>query len=170
MLKFLFPRLTAEPERGHQAFAAITALARDPDYYRRGGVPDTLDGRFAMLATITALALVRAEQGDEKGGDLSVALSERFVEVMEAEHRELGMSDPTLGKTVRKLVGSLARRVETWRAAVTGESDWAAAAQASVVGDQADSAALDFTARRLRRDWERIAATSIGDLAHGRLA
>ena len=46
---------------------------------------------------------------------LSVALTERFIEVMEAEHRELGLGDPTLGKTVRKLVGSLARRTELWR-------------------------------------------------------
>ena len=32
-------------------------------------------------------------------------VTERFIEVMELEHRELGLGDPTLGKTVRKLVG-----------------------------------------------------------------
>ena len=48
----------------------------------------------------------------------SVALTERFIEVMEAEHREMGLGDPKLGRTVRKLVGSLARRIELWRAAL----------------------------------------------------
>ena len=46
-----------------------------------------------------------------------MALTERFIEVMESEHRELGLGDPTLGKTVRKLVGALARRTELWRSA-----------------------------------------------------
>ena len=45
----------------------------------------------------------------------SVALTERFIHVMESEHRELGLGDPTLGKTVRKLVGMLARRTQLWR-------------------------------------------------------
>ena len=73
-------------------------------------MPDTIDGRFAVLATITALVLVRLERGGDEAKRASVALTERFIEVMESEHRELGLGDPTLGKTVRKLVGSLARR------------------------------------------------------------
>ena len=53
-------------------------------------MPDTLDGRFAVLATVIALALVRLEGEGEAGNALSVALTERFIEVMESEHRELG--------------------------------------------------------------------------------
>ena len=72
----------------------------------RARCPDTLDGRFAVLATITALVLVRLEAAMAmRGNAVSVALTERFIEVMESEHRELGLGDPTLGKTVRKLVG-----------------------------------------------------------------
>ena len=58
-------------------------------------MPDTLDGRFAMLATIARWSIVRLEQLGEAGNALSVALTERFIEVMEAEHRELGLGDPT---------------------------------------------------------------------------
>ena len=72
-------------------------------------MPDTLDGRFAVLATVAALAHRPARAARRCRDALSVALTERFIEVMEAEHRELGLGDPTLGKTVRKLVGSLAR-------------------------------------------------------------
>ena len=39
----------------------IVALARDPGWYRAGGVPDTLDGRFDMIAAATALVLLRLE-------------------------------------------------------------------------------------------------------------
>ena len=110
MLGFLFRGLTAEPARGTALFDALTVQARQPHWYVEGKVPDTLDGRFAVLATLTALTLVRVEAEGESGNPLSVGLSERFIEVMESEHRELGLGDPTLGKTVRKLVGMLARR------------------------------------------------------------
>src|SRR4051794_9337722 len=132
MLDFLFRRLTADSLRGAELFACVTKLAREPHWYVEGEVPDTLDGRFAVLATVTALVLTRLEADGEAGDAASVALTERFIEAMEAEHRELGLGDPTLGRTVRKLVGSLARRNELWRSAISGAVDWAAATRESL--------------------------------------
>src|SRR3954449_3779278 len=123
MLKFLFGGLTADKSDGTPLFDALTGRARQPHWYVEGKVPDTLDGRFAVLATIAALVLTRLERDGEAGDSASVALTERFVEVLESEHRELGIGDPTLGRTVRKLVGSLARRTELWRSATAGQSD-----------------------------------------------
>ena len=58
MLRFLFPRLTAEPERGGDCSPAVTARgARDRTGIVEGAVADTIDGRFAMLATIAALVM-----------------------------------------------------------------------------------------------------------------
>ena len=71
-----------------------------------------------MLATVTALVMVRLESSEDGADTASVSLTERFVEIMEAEHRELGLGDPGLGKKVRKLVSALARRVDLWREAV----------------------------------------------------
>ena len=122
MLGFLFRGLTAAPARGTQLFDAVTAKARETHWYVEGTVPDTLDGRFAVLATLAALTIVRLEQLGDAGNAQSVALTERFIEVMESEHRELGLGDPTLGKTVRKLVGALARRTELWRSATAGKA------------------------------------------------
>ena len=110
MLGFLFRGLTAEAPGGTALFDALTAESRKPHWYVEGAVPDTLDGRFAVLATIIALVLVRLERDGEQGDRLSVKLTERFIHVMESEHRELGLGDPTLGKTVRRLVGMLARK------------------------------------------------------------
>src|SRR3954447_15276678 len=90
MLGFLFRGLTAEPAHSAALFGALTNEARQPHWYVEGAVADTLDGRFAVLATIVALALVRFERDGEAGNRATVALTERFIEVMESEHRELG--------------------------------------------------------------------------------
>jgi cytochrome b pre-mRNA-processing protein 3 len=140
----------------------VTRLGRQPHWYVEGQIPDTLDGRFAVLATITALVMVRLELEGEAGNPISVALTERFIEVMESEHRELGLGDPTLGKTVRRLVGSLARRTELWRSAVQGTPQWEAAARESLYKGEAAPDALEHSASALRRMW--------ADLQHARLA
>ena len=117
MFRFLFPRLTGRAARGDAPFAAVAAEARRPGWYRDGGVPDTVDGRFAVLATLLALTMLELERRADGLDDASVALVERFVEAMDAEHRQMGLSDPALGKRVRKLVSSLAARLDLMRTA-----------------------------------------------------
>jgi cytochrome b pre-mRNA-processing protein 3 len=169
MLDFLFRRLTAEPRRGATLFETVTRIARAPHWYVEGTVADTIDGRFAVLATVAALVLVRLESDGDDGNAVSVALTERFIEVMEAEHRELGQGDPTLGKTVRRLVGSLARRTELWRSAVGGRTEWASAARESLYKGDVSADALDHSATALQRLWAGIEHGSLADLAEGRL-
>jgi cytochrome b pre-mRNA-processing protein 3 len=169
MLQFLFRRLTAEPRRGAPLFGAVTNLAREPHWYIEGEVPDTLDGRFAALASLMALLLVRLEADGEVGDVASVALTERFIEVMEAEHRELGLGDPTLGKTVRKLVGSLSRRTDLWRSAVSGEIDWETAARESLYKGGSSAAALAHVSGALDRVWTRLQHASLAQIEQGKL-
>ena len=169
MLRFLFPRLTPAPQRGEALFAAVTAKARQPHWYVEGQVPDTLDGRFCMLVTLAALVIVRLEQLGDVGDDASVSLTERFIEVMESEHRELGLGDPALGRTVRKLVGSLARRVETWRSAVKTPEEWDAAAGESVYRDEVEGAALEHAVGRLRAFWTGLTKVELDAIMEGRL-
>jgi cytochrome b pre-mRNA-processing protein 3 len=168
MLKFLFRGLTADPARGAALFEALTAGARQPHWYVAGEVPDTLDGRFAVLATVTALALVRIERDGDAGNHASVALTERFIEVMESEHRELGVGDPTLGRTVRKLVSMLAKRTELWRTA--DDANWREATRESLAHEDVSPGALEHSANALRSLADRLAATPLERLEHGRIA
>ena len=169
MLKFLFPRLTPAPERGIALFDAVTATAREPHWYVAGEVPDTLEGRFRMLATIVALVLVRLERCGEGGNALSVAVTERFIEVMESEHRELGLGDPKLGRTVRKLVAALAHRVDIWRSAADGAIPWTDAARQSVYTGENRAGPLDHSAVSLRTFWTQLQAVDLDSLAEGRM-
>jgi cytochrome b pre-mRNA-processing protein 3 len=169
MLAFLFRGLTADPPAGAALFDALTAEARQPRWYVESAVPDTLDGRFAVLATVTALALVRLEREGEGGNTLSVALTERFVEVMESEHRELGLGDPTLGRVVRKLVGMLARRTELWRTATSRNAAWTDAARESLYKGEVSDAALASSVAALQALWVRFEGAPLADLERGKL-
>ena len=145
----------------------VVAKTRQPHWYIEGQVPDTLDGRFAVLATIAALVLVRLERDGEEGNALSVGLTERFIEVMESEHRELGLGDPKLGRTVRKLVGSLSRRADLWRVAIG--RDWIEATRETLYKSGAAPDALEHSARALRELWTRLERVDLNQLAEGRL-
>ncbi|MFL6759845.1 ubiquinol-cytochrome C chaperone family protein [Sphingomonas sp.] len=167
MLGFLFRGLTAQPARGEAPFGAVTDEARRRSWYVEGAVPDTLDGRFAVLATIAALVLVRLEREGEAGHAASVALTERFIEVMESEHRELGLGDPTLGKTIRKLVGMLARRTDLWRDA---NDEWTQATRDSLYRGDIAEAPLQYSTGALRELARRLEATPLADLEQGKIA
>jgi cytochrome b pre-mRNA-processing protein 3 len=169
MLGFLFRGLTAEPERGALLFAELTAEARRPHWYVDGAVPDTIDGRFAVVATVTALAIVRLEQAGDSGNAASVALTERFIEVMESEHRELGLGDPTLGRTVRKLVGSVARRTELWRLAVADQRDWNEATRESLYKEVVSADALSHSAEALKSFWTGLQDAALRALEEGKI-
>jgi cytochrome b pre-mRNA-processing protein 3 len=168
MLDFLFRGLTAD-QAGTALFDALTREARQPHWYAEGTVPDTLDGRFAALATVVALCAVRLEREGETGDRASVALTERFIAVMESEHREFGLGDPTLGKTVRKLVRSLARRTGVWRAAVTRELDWTEATRESLYGGGVSPEGLRHSAEALERLWQRLGRSDLHQLEQGKL-
>lgn len=169
MLDFLFRRLTVDPQRGSALFERVTQIAREPHWYVEGRVPDTLDGRFAILATVAALALVRLEADGERGDAVSVALTERFIAVMESEHRELGLGDPTLGKTVRRLVGSLARRTELWRSATSGSTDWTRATMESLFRGEASPDAVAHSAAALERLWSELRSAGLDEIEAGKL-
>lgn len=168
MLDFLFRRLTTAPDRGAELFGAVVALARQPHWYVEGAVPDTLDGRFSVLATVTALVLVRLERDGDAGEPVSVALTERFVEDMEAEHRELGLGDPTLGKKVRKLVGALARRTEQWRSA-SASGDWSGGARQSLYASEVEAAAVAHAAAAIERLWAQLERIELARIEQGQL-
>jgi cytochrome b pre-mRNA-processing protein 3 len=170
MIRGLFARLTGEPRRGQPLFDLAVAEARRPHWYAQGQVPDSVEGRFAMLATVIALLIVRLERAGADGEVAAVALTERFVEAMDTEIREMGVGDPKLGKQVRTLVGGLGARAEKWRSATAGEGDWAEATVRSVYrGDSPQADALAHSVAELKALWARIERSSIDELRQGSL-
>ena len=167
MMAMLRPKA---PEAG-ALYDAVIAEARRPAWYREGGVADSMDGRFAVLSTLTALAILRLEDGSEESVRHSVALTESFIADMDAQMREEGFGDPSLGKQVRLMVGALATRVDWWRRARAGELDWSEAVRLSIYRDDPpqSEAAVTFSSEALRRFNEGLGGFSDRELIGGRI-
>lgn len=170
-MRTLFNQWRSPKGQAESLYAALVGEARQPGWYIDGAVADTLDGRFAVLASLVALAILRLEEGGEEAVRGSVALTESFIADMDAQMREEGFGDPSIGKQVRSMVGALAARVERWRHARAGEIDWADAVRFSIYRDQSPSeSAATYAGEALRRVDEGMAGASDEALMKGALA
>ena len=97
-------------------YRAIVARGRDPSWYREGQVPDTLDGRFDMIASLMALVLLRMEAEGESGKGPSVLLTEIFIDDMDGTLRQIGVGDYVVGKHVGRMMSALGGRLAAFRA------------------------------------------------------
>src|SRR3954465_3492397 len=144
------------PERKQRAalaplYAAIVAEGRDPFWYREGQVPDTIDGRFDMVAAGTPLVLLRLEAEGEAGRAPAVLLTETFIDDMDASLRQIGIGDYVVGKHVGRMMGALGGRLAALRAGRDSAS-LAGAVRRNVFHDSPPSeAAVDLVAGRLAR-------------------
>ena len=152
-------------------YAAIVSEARRPDWYRDALVPDTLDGRFAVLSSLLALTDIRLERGSDGARELGPRLAEAFIADMDPQMREAGFGDPSLGKQVRMMVGSLASKVDRWRLAVEAIEPWDEVARLSLYrdsppGDEAAAKGIEAT----RDWWRRLQQAGDAALIEGRIA
>ena len=170
MFRALFAALTGAPKRGQELFDLALAEAGRPDWFIAGEVPDTVNGRFAVLASVIALITVRLEREGADGERASVALTERLVETLDAEIREMGVGDPTLGKQVRKLVGAVGGRVERFRALVVSDASWNAEVRRSMYLDEAtEDDAVAYSESALKAFWKQLGESDIAQLSEGRI-
>jgi cytochrome b pre-mRNA-processing protein 3 len=118
----LLQRLFGKPDRGPapMLYDAVVARARQPHWYANGGVPDSVDGRFDMIAAIMALVLLRLE-GEADTAAPSALLAECFIDDMDSQLREIGIGDVVVGKHIGKMMGMLGGRLGAYREGLAGD-------------------------------------------------
>jgi cytochrome b pre-mRNA-processing protein 3 len=128
-----------------------------------------MDGRFAVLTSLLALADIRLERGADDARALGPRLAESFIADMDAQMREAGFGDPSLGKQVRMMVGALASRVDRWRLAVEAIEPWDEVARTSLYGE---SPALDSAKAGIEATkdwWQRLQRAADSAIMEGRI-
>ena len=150
-------------------YGSIVAIARDPRWYLEGGVQDSIDGRFDMVALVIAQVLLRLEDGGGQG-QLSADLTERFIADMDGSLRQAGFGDPSVGRRVGAMVGALGGRLGAYREARGDPAALAAALERNLWrGSPPGTAAAGWTAARVARLAARLAKLPDTAIAAGEL-
>jgi len=95
-------------------YAAIVGRARDPRFYARAGVPDTLDGRFELIALHCYLVLRRLRGEDSEARQAAQALVDILFSDMDANLREMGAGDLGVGRRVKRMAGGFYGRAAAY--------------------------------------------------------
>ncbi|RZF65360.1 ubiquinol-cytochrome C chaperone [Sphingomonas populi] len=129
-------------------YTAIVARGREPHWYLEGGVPDTIDGRFDMIAGVLTFVLLRLE-GDPDGAETVARVTERFVDDMDGQLRQIGIGDIIVGKHIGKMMSMLGGRIGAYRDALAAGSLDAALVRNLYRGEAPPEPALHHVAARL---------------------
>ena len=151
---------------GSQLYAAAVAAGRDPFWYATLGVPDTLDGRFDLIA-VHAFLLVRRVQSEPA---LAQAVFDAMFADMDSNLREIGVGDLSVGKRVRAMWEAFHGRSKVYAAAVdAGDHDALEAALArNVWRGSAPEGAATALAEQVLRQAVHLAAQPLDGFAAGR--
>jgi cytochrome b pre-mRNA-processing protein 3 len=132
------------PHRRHAdaLYGSAVQQARLPVFYDRMGVPDTVDGRFDMIAIHVFLVLRRLRRGDETCQATAQALFDAMFEDMDRCLRELGAGDLGVGRRVKTMAKAFYGRIAAYDLGLDGNGESLAdAVQRNVFRGEADTAA-----------------------------
>ena len=150
-------------------YNAIVTEARQPVWYSEGAVPDTLDGRFDMVAAVLSAVLIRLETEGESAQVPSVLLTEVFVDDMDGQLRQLGIGDMIVGKHIGKMMSALGGRLTAYREGFSGSDLEGALVRNLYRGEAPSPEALDYVVTRLHRLVAALRGTAGAEIIAGRL-
>lgn len=168
---WLSPRRRQRESEARRLYAAIVAAARRPGFYRTGGVPDSLDGRFELVTLHAYLALRRLKD-EPAGAETAQALFDAMFADMDESLREVGAGDLGVGRRVKQMAQAFYGRAAAYDAGLV------AAEPAVLEGALARNlygtlpsppAAIGRMATYLRDAAERLARTPLETLLAGNL-
>ncbi|PZU10937.1 ubiquinol-cytochrome C chaperone family protein [Sphingomonas sp.] len=149
-------------------YRAIVSAARLPVWYRAGKVPDTIDGRFDMIATILTLVLLRLESEGAQANAAAARLTETFVDDMDGQLRQEGIGDIVVGKHVGRMMGALGGRLGAFRDALAPGGDLDGAIARNVLRDpDADRGAVAVLRDGFLSLNAELEATPVNELLEG---
>lgn len=169
MLNRLFER-----NRRHAAatvlYGAAVAQARQPAFYLAGAVPDTLDGRFDLLALHVFLVLRRLRAGGAATADLAQSVFDLMFADMDSNLREIGVGDLSVGRKVKTMAKALMGRIAAYDPGLADPELLAEALRRNLYrGAAVELAAVQFVARYMSAAADDLARQDTSALLDGRI-
>ncbi len=94
----------------------IVEQARQPWFYTTARVPDTLEGRFDMVVLHAVLVFRRLEGEDPEQRLVHRRLFDHMMRDIDHNYRELGVSDMSMGKSMKRVTQALNGRLAAYSA------------------------------------------------------
>ncbi|MEQ8285340.1 ubiquinol-cytochrome C chaperone family protein [Thalassospira sp.] len=134
----LFGWLKKKDRKQTAAFELYTAMvtqARQPDFYAKLGVPDTIEGRFDLIL-VHAFVLFRRLKTDDGDRDLAQHIFDVMFADLDQNMREMGIGDVGILKRIRKMSESYHGRIVAYEEGVqSGALELAAALDRNLFAD-----------------------------------
>jgi len=92
----------------------LVNLARNPDLYLKGGVPDTIDGRFELIVLHAHFFIKKLTKLGDKEHAFAQNLIDCMVKDFDLSLREIGVGDLSVGKKVKHMVSSYYGRAKIY--------------------------------------------------------
>ncbi len=108
---------------GRRLYASAAAQARLPDFYLKGGVKDSPEGRFELYSLHVTLLLHRLKDQGPRAAETGQALFDAYLRSLDDALRDLGVGDLSVGKKMRKLGEALYGRVKAYDAVLGPPAD-----------------------------------------------
>lgn len=164
-------RTRPEKTAGRRLYAAAVVQARQPAFYADCGVPDTPTGRFDLIVLHGFLLMQRLKAAPD-GRLLAQAFCDAVVEDIDRNLREMGTSDLSVGKKVKKLMQGFYGRLAAYEKALQGDDPMLISAlkrnlYAAAEAAEADEAQLAAVAAYVRREAARLQDRTVEQLGAG---
>ncbi len=156
----------------YQLYGAAVRQARSPAFYLDGGVPDTVEGRFEMVALHAWLLLRRLREGGEAGKATGQKVFDILFDDMDQTLREMGVGDLSVGKKIKALAASFYGRMQAYDGGLQASGDelLAGALLRNVYGEGADSGGqAERLAAYVRRADRDLHDQAIAEMLAGRV-
>ncbi len=169
-LKRFFKRMFDADPVPRRLYRRIVEQARQPLFYARWGVPDTVEGRFDMITLHMFLVLDRLRRAkDETATALAQDLFDEMFLDMDHNLREIGVSDVAVGGKVRKMAEAFFGRLAAYRSATEANDEEAlkAALRRNIYGGDIEEGALAALAAYVRSCQDVLCKEDVRSLMKG---
>ena len=159
-------------EAARQLYTAIVERARVATFYEKAGVPDTVDGRFDMIALHAFLVLRRLKRDHDRTETVAQALFDLMFIDMDENLREMGVGDLSVGRRVKQMAKAFLGRVAAYEESMAaGLEPLAEALRRNLYrGAEVDPASLTLMARYVLDQASALDAVEVETYLSGRVA
>ena len=148
-------------------YGAIVAAARNPAFYAEWGVPDTLDGRFELIALHAFLAIRRLKQSGDNTAFAQALFDTMFADI-DRNLREMGVGDLSVGRQVKTMAKAFYGRVVAYERGLAGSDSLDDALRRNLYGTVVPEATqIAAAAEYVRRQARALDAAPVGLLLAG---